>query len=425
MTWPVRVRIDGIAAGGAGVGRLPDGRAIFVHRTAPGDEVEVRVTGEKRRWARGSLVSVLRPGLGRRDAPCRFYARCGGCTIEHLDYDAQLNAKARIVAAALARIGKLDIATPEVTPSPREFRYRNRVSFTLRRLRAGRVIAGFHEIEAPSRVLDITGACMLPEQVVADAWDGLRAHWGVGAERLPAGPELRITVRGTAEGAVAVLVEGGSGTGRPRELLELVPAIVSLWHRPRHDDRPRLLAGVETVHESWTDDAIEVTGGVFLQVNRFAAALLEDHVEALCGNVAGSRVVDAYSGVGLHSRRLARAGATVTGIERDGEAVREARRTVPDAEFIEGDVEVHLPAALPADLVILNPPRAGVDARVCAVLVAAPPGRVIYVSCDPATLARDLGRLAPAFRVRSVRSFDLFPQTAHVETVVELECAGS
>jgi 23S rRNA (uracil1939-C5)-methyltransferase len=143
----------------------------------------------------------------------------------------------------------------------------------------------------------------------------------------------------------------------------------------------------------------------------------------LAGDVSGRTVVDAYCGVGLHARRLARLGARVRGIEHDAQAVQEAQRSAPAAVFTAARVEDALPAALPADLVVLNPPRAGVAKEGVAALLAVPPSRIIYISCDPATLARDLKRLAPTFRVRSIRCFDLFPQTAHIESVVELTCA--
>jgi 23S rRNA (uracil1939-C5)-methyltransferase len=187
MVGDVEIAIDAIAAGGAGVGRAPDGRAVFVHRTAPGERVRVRLVEEKARWARGRLLSVIEASAQRRPAPCRYYDRCGGCTLEHMQYDAQLAAKSRIVRDALNRIGGLDVAPPEVVASPVEFRYRNRVSFTLVRLPDGRVLAGFHEIMRPDRVLDIDESCLMPEQVVADAWGELRGAWGRGASRLPSG----------------------------------------------------------------------------------------------------------------------------------------------------------------------------------------------------------------------------------------------
>lgn len=416
-TEPVRLRIDSIAAGGEGVGRLPDGRVAFVHRTAPGDLAEIAVGVQRERWARGRLLRVLEPSAERRPPPCRFYERCGGCTLEHLRYAAQLRAKGRIVADAFGRIGGVEADPPEVVASPREQRYRNRVSFALRRLGGVRVVAGFHELGNAERIVDIDGSCLLPEEPISRVWDRLRAAWGAGAERLPPGDRLRLTLRANAAEEVSLLVEGGDAGGKPAELLAETEGLVSIWHRPG-DAGPVLLAGAPGLPERWGEDALELSGAAFLQVNRGAAALLEAEVLQRAGEVTGLRVVDAYCGVGLHARRLARAGARVVGIELDPDAVREARRGAPgEVRFLAGSVEALLPAQLPADLVVLNPPRAGVAPEVAAALVASPPGQLLYISCDPATLARDARRLAERFELQSVRCFDLFPQTAHVETV--------
>ena len=304
------VEITGIAAGGAGVGRLPDGKAVFVHRTVPGERARIRVIEEKRRWARGHLVQLLRSAPERREAPCPHYERCGGCTLEHLDYEAQCRIKGGIVANALRRIGGLEVETPEVVASPDEFRYRNRVSFTLLRLGSGRVVAGFHEIERPERVVDITEACLLPEPAIAEAWGRLRASWGEGAYRLPSGERLRLTLRGTTEGRVALLIEGGFAKGRPDELLEWVGASRDLAPARRRR-AAAAAAGDAAVHEEWGGEPLELARRDFLQVNRRAAALLEDHVLDVGGCRDWSpprRVVDAYCGIGLYARRLARAG---------------------------------------------------------------------------------------------------------------------
>ncbi|CAN5240030.1 23S rRNA (uracil(1939)-C(5))-methyltransferase RlmD [soil metagenome] len=418
-TMPVHVRIDSIAAGGEGVGRLADGRVVFAHRTAPGDLAELVLQEEHPRWTRARLARVLEPSAERRPAPCRFYAECGGCTVEHLTYPAQLRAKGRIVADALNRIGGLDVAPPEVVPSPREHRYRNRVSFALRRMRDGRVVAGFHAIGDPHRIVEIDGACLLMEEPVGSVWDGLRAQWGPGADRLPAGQQLRLTLRANAGGKVSLLVEGGSSGGKMEELISRVPGLASVWHQPAGTDAV-LIAGAPGLPESWGDETLELSGAAFLQVNRGAAALLEAHVAEAAGRVSGLRVVDAYCGVGLHARRLARAGATVIGLELDPGALAEARRAAPSGAWYEqGTVESLLPGHLPADLVILNPPRAGAAPEVTAALQASPPPKLIYISCNPATLARDLKRMN-AMSVTDLRAFDLFPQTAHVETVVVL-----
>jgi 23S rRNA (uracil1939-C5)-methyltransferase len=336
-----------------------------------------------------------------------------------MEYGAQLRAKARIVADALNRLGGLNVEPPEVVASPREHRYRNRVSFALRRLRDGRVLAGFHAIGNPRRIVETDGECLLMEEAIGRVWDRLRAHWGAAADRLPAGPQLRLTLRAGAGGEVSLLVEGGTGGGAADELIAEVPGLVAIWHQPAGSGA-LLVAGAPGLPETWGDETLELSGAAFLQVNRGAAALLETHVEELAGSVAGLRVVDAYCGVGLHARRLARAGAQVVGLELDASAVAEARRSAPmGAQFEEGPVEALLPRHLPADLVILNPPRAGVAPEVAASLQAAPPGKLIYISCNPATLARDLKRMT-ALQLDGLRAFDLFPQTAHVETVALL-----
>jgi 23S rRNA (uracil1939-C5)-methyltransferase len=416
------LRISSIAAGGAGVGRDADGRAVFVHRTAPGELVRARVIEEKARWARAALEQVLEASPDRREAPCRFYPRCGGCTLEHLEYDAQRAVKAAIVVDALSRIGGISIEPPVVVASPNELRYRNRVSFTLVRLRDG-VRAGFHQLDRPDRVLDIDEACLMPEDAVASAWGEIRRMWGRDAARLPSGARLRLTVRASAAGRTSLLIQGGYSAGRPDELLARVPSLESIWHQPQPGDPPVLLAGSATLTESWQGEELSLGGAMFLQVNRGAAALLDEHFVQLVGDVEGRTVVDAYCGVGLHALRLVRLGARVSGIELDAHSVQEAQRIVPEATFTAARVEDALPDLLPADLVVLNPPRAGVAEEAIGALRAVPPGRIIYISCDPATLARDLKRLAPAFDLRSIRCFDLFPQTAHIESVVELTCA--
>jgi 23S rRNA (uracil1939-C5)-methyltransferase len=418
------IAITGIAAGGAGVGRLPDGRVTFVHRTAPGDRVAVQVVETKARWTRSRLLRVLEPGPGRREAPCPHYDRCGGCTLEHLEYGAQLAAKGRIVADAMGRIARLEVDVPPVTPSPSEFRYRNRVSFTLRR-HAGTVVAGFHELEQPDRIVDVTGACLLPETPLARAWDELRRGWGPEARRLPSGAELRLNLRVSTTGDVSLGVDGGYAPGRPEELLERVTGLRAVWHRAAGAADAVLLAGEDTLAERWSEDDIELSGDVFTQVNRGAAEALEAHVLERLMADPPARVLDAYCGVGLHARRLERAGLDVVGIEAHPAAVAEARRAAPRSQILLGRVEARLGEALPVDAAILNPPRAGLDAAVVEGLKARPPARLLYVSCDPATLARDLRRLGEGWRVEGVQCFDLFPQTSHVETVVEMRCVTS
>ena len=417
----LEVSVRAVAAGGAGVADLPDGRVAFVQRTAPGDRARVRVSASKRSWARATLVEVLAPGPGRRLPPCPFYGRCGGCTLEHLEYPEQLRWKARMVADALKRIGRVTVDPPVVEPSPFEFRYRNRVTFTLRRVRGtdGGLVAGFHEMDEPDQVVDVTGACMLPEEAIARVWDGLRSAWGEGAERLPSGTTLRLTLRSVAEGVI-LIVDGGSGTWTPDVLIQNVPGLVAVWHKGG-DGAPVLVAGEASARELWLGEAIRPGARAFIQVNRKAAERLHAAVLHAVGTVTGRTVVDAYCGVGVYGRVLARTGARVAGIEIDPEAAAAAREDAPAGfRVIEGAVEDHMGEVLPADVVILNPPRAGVDDAVTRSLSDRRIVRIVYVSCDPATLARDVGRLE-AYRLTRIKAFDLFPQTAHVETLALLE----
>ncbi len=417
-----RVQITGIAAGGAGVGRLADGRAIFVERTAPGDLVDVVLTQQQRRWARGRIARILIRGEGRVDPPCVHYGRCGGCALQHLGAETQRHAKAQLVVDALQRIGGIRVPTPDVVASPRPFAYRNRVSFTLRRV-AQHVIAGFHELERPDRVVDIDARCLLPEEPILRVWQQLREAWGPGAALLPAGDELRLTLRAGSEGDVLLLIEGGTGSGGAAELCARVPGLEAVWHVQPPGSTPRRLAGKVVLSDQWNGRDVGLAGASFVQVNREAARMLDAHVLERIGTAAGQRVIDAYCGTGVRTARLAELGADVVGIDLDGHAIARARAWGSDAQFRAGRVEELLAGLLPAELVVLNPPRQGLHADVCGLLQATPPARVIYVSCDPATLARDLARMRGALAVRSVRCFDLFPQTAHIETVVELTCA--
>ncbi len=409
------ISVDGIAAGGEGVGRLTDGRTVFVHRTAPGDVVEVALVEDRPRWARARLVRVLQPSPRRRKAPCPLYDRCGGCSLQHLPESEQRRAKASIVQAALRRIGGLEIEEPDVVAAPLPLRYRNRLSFTLLRLGGGRLVAGFHGIGRPGRVIDVDGRCLLGEEAVVVAWDALRRGWGRGAERLPGGSRLRLTVRAADSGGIDLVVEGGTAPGDPGALLDAVPALRAVWWSLPGRAAVRLAGEVP-------ESAATAAGPpAFSQVNPAVAALLEDHVVAAAAPRPGQRIVEGYCGSGAVARRLAGAGAEVVGIELDAAAVAAARRApAPRLTVLSGAVEELLPAALPADTVIVDPPRTGLARSVADTLLQAPPRCLVIVSCDPATLARDVRRLRTGFEPAAVTAFDMFPQTAEVETVVTL-----
>jgi 23S rRNA (uracil1939-C5)-methyltransferase len=412
------ITVQSLGSGGVGIGSLPNGKVVFLPRTAPGDRVRIKILKEKRRWAIGEPIEWLEEGEGRRPPPCPRYGECSGCSLQHLEYEEQVKAKASFVGDALRRIGKLDIPDPEIIPSPHEIRYRNRVTFTLRRLPGDLVVAGFRERLRKGRVLDLGPECLLPEEPLAELWRGLRAGWGPNARLLPSGRELRLNLR-TERGGGGLTIKGGQGDGDPQKLLAEVDGLTSIWREGR-DGVLRHVAGKPELSVFWGGEEIPMGGAGFTQVNPGAGELLYTYVLGQANGAEGIRIIDAYCGLGVLGRAMARWGNEVIGIDIHPYS---AGTETPGGSFrvVKGRVEEELAGVLPAGLVLLNPPRTGVDPAISSILTDHPVPKILYVSCDPGTLGRDLERLSSAYTVQSVRGFDLFPQTEHVETVVSLE----
>lgn len=400
-----RLEIASIAAGGDGVGRT-EGMVVFVPRTAPGDVARVRIAPAKR-FARGQLLSLDAPSPSRVEPPCPHYTvdRCGGCQLQHLSYDAQLAAKRAIIGDALRRIGRRDVADPVVEPSDAPWRYRRKLTLHLRRVDE-QWIAGLHPYDDPVGVFDLADCPITDERVMA-VWGDLRAAF----DALPRERALRVAVRLLDDGA-SVTVEGGRTWRAPEALIAQVPAVTEVWWRPEEGPLRRVAARTSERH----------AGAAFVQVNAGVAARLRERLLARVRALDPAHVVDAYAGTGATAAPLAAEGRRVTAIELDRAAAETLReRLTAPSSVISGKVEDHIAHALPADVVLLNPPRTGVDDRVTTALESrqAAVRALFYVSCDPATLARDLARL-PRYRLVDVRGYDMFPQTAHVETLCEL-----
>jgi len=408
----VELNIESIAAGGDGVGRS-NGVVVFVPRAAAGDRIRAHID-VRRRFARGEIETLVRASPDRVTPECAHYVadKCGGCQLQHVSYDAQLDAKRRIVRDSLARIGKRTVDLPPIEASPRRWRYRRKLTLTMRRVRdsGDDWTIGLRAYDDPDRIFALKDCPITDERVLA-VWRDIAA-----ARRLlPDADELRGAVQLAGE-EISVVVRGGNAWPHRTEFFEAVPAATTLWWQPTH--RARNL--VASRGGSPGRDA----SASFTQVNEDVGIALHAYVMRLARLYRPASIVDAYAGAGATAIPLAADGSRVTAIEADRDAAAtcgEHLTPFAGSRAIAARVEDVIDQVLPAEFVLLNPPRVGVHERVTAAIAAVSPAprAVIYVSCDPATLARDVARL-PGFRIASLRAFDMFPQTAHVETVCEL-----
>jgi 23S rRNA (uracil1939-C5)-methyltransferase len=409
MAQMISVEIDSIAAGGDGVGRS-NGLVVFVPRTAPGELVTARISG-KGSFARGTLGTIARSSEDRVDPPCPHYTidRCGGCQIQHLAYGAQLRAKRRIVRDAIERIGKREADVAELERSESEWRYRTKLTLAMRRLGTGEWVAGLHQYDNPARIFALRD-CPITDRSVVAGWREILDN----SRFFPTVPALRGSVRITPDGPVFVMT-GGMRWTSSEPFFDAVKSFVAMWWE--NDEGARRVVG-----DRRPSGSMQPPAASFAQVNPEVAVKLRSHVIATVSRYAPHKIVDAYSGAGETAIAFAEKGAQVTAIELDSDSARWCALHLPEGSIsLRARVEEALPKALPADAVILNPPRAGTDSRVTQILeqLAVKPRVIAYISCNPATLARDISRL-PGYRIESIVPFDMFPQTAHVETVCEL-----
>ncbi|MEO8576606.1 MAG: class I SAM-dependent RNA methyltransferase [Gemmatimonadales bacterium] len=409
MSQMITLEIESIAAGGDGVGRS-NGLVVFVPRTAPGELITARISG-KGTFARGMLRTIARPADERIEPACPHYTidKCGGCQIQHMTYSSQLRAKQRIIRDAMERIGKRKTSLCEVRPSPEEWRYRSKLTLAMQQMSTGEWIAGLHPYDNPSRIFALKD-CPITDSGIVATWKDIMNQ----ARFFPPSQSLRGSVRITGDGPVFVMM-GGTKWPNSADFFASVKSLAAAWWE--NEDGARRIVGDRRPTRS-----LQPPVASFAQINKEVAVELRRHVVATVSAYSPKVLVDAYSGAGDTAIAFARKGIKVTAIELDNDSARWCALRLPEGSVsLRARVEEALPNLLPADAVVLNPPRAGADQRVTEVLESAEvkPKVVVYISCNPATLARDVARL-PSYRVNSIVPFDMFPQTSHVETVCEL-----
>ncbi len=429
------VAADGFTSQGEGVFRI-GGRAVFVPRALPGEVWRVRIVKVTRTavWGRGE--ALLSPSPLRRRPACPVFGRCGGCATLHMDYSLELKFKLDRVNDALRRIGGLDLQADKILPAPVREGYRNKAVYSF----APGPVCGFFRPRSHDVVQ--TPRCLL-QPPVFDAAAAVLLDWmkrtGTPAfdERTGRGDIRRLFLRRTSRHFAACIEAAGDVPDGAVQALraacpELTGILVCRNGKPGNvilDGPVRTLWGRDTVEETVCGARLELSPLAFFQVNTAQTETLY-RLAGEYAQPAGKTVLDLYCGAGAIGLAVARSAARLIGSDIVPEAVANARRNaaangVDNAEYIcgdAGDVAAALAASgLHPDVIVTDPPRKGMDEAVTAALASMGPERIVYVSCDPATLARDLKRLsALGYAPRRATAVDMFPGTHHVETVVLL-----
>lgn len=400
--------------GGDAMGRLPDGRAVFVPYALPGERVRLRLTEQKKGFTRAALLDVLRPAPERIALPSEAErAACGGCAYMHMSYAAQLTYKTAILRDQFQRIA--GIVEPPVAPvvaSPREWHYRNTVQFHLTPDgKLGFQIPGTHTV-APLR------ECRLCDPTIEEIWPLL--DFAAGDGRAIPGLE-RVEIRAGIDGDALLLLESNDPVP-PEISVDLPLNVVFAGPGGLEENAPLVLAGDSAILMEAAGRAFRVSAGSFFQVNSGQAANMLHYLLERLPLQKDSLLLEVYAGVGLFSAFLAPRVGRLVAVESAPSAVEDFAANLDEfdnVELYDGLAEEVLPALeITPQVVLVDPPRAGLALPALDALVGMSAPCLAYISCDPATLARDAKRLlAAGYRLESSQPFDMFPQTHHIESV--------
>ena len=443
------VTVDDLAFGGRGVARR-DGFVVFASDTAPGDLARVRVRKARRRFAEADLQQVIEPGPSRVVPPCGFVPHCGGCRLQHVDYDVVLDAKRRQVAEHLARIGGLEgVDVRPADPALERFGYRNKMEYSAAPGPDGQLHLGFHRRGRWDEVIDIN-PCMLATPAGNAAREAVRA-WAVDEgitgydQREHTGFLRHVVVReGVLTGQLLVTIVTAPGPGDAVDRLAerlpaALPGLVGIVHAV-NEGMSEVTAGLpsRTVWgRDWFEEAVEVepgrpvtlrlSAGSFFQTNSRMTGHLYRRAAEAAELTGGEVLYDLFAGVGSIGVALGALSREVVAIELVPEAVEDARGNaerngIANHTALAGDVRVVLRenrGQLPEpDVAIVDPPRAGLSGGACRRILELAPKTLVYVSCQPATFADNARRFVDGgYRLEWVRPVDMFPQTPHIEAV--------
>ena len=432
-----RARIEGYTSEGLGVARI-DGQAVFVHRALRGEDCDVLILKVLKNAAFGKVVQVHEPSPHRREPDCPWYGRCGGCDFRHMDREEELYAKRQRVQDALHRIGGSDVSV-EAIYSGEPLHYRNKSQYPVS---AGGQV-GFYK--ARSHQLVPVERCLLQKPPADAAADALRRY--IETYRVPGYDEktrrgllrhLYIRTNQAGQSLICVLVNGKKLPHEPelvsllrQAVPETVGVVLGVNTQPTGailGGEYRTLWGEDVLTDRLCDLTFRLSVPSFYQVNHDMAEVLYRTALDFAGLTGTETVLDLYCGTGTITLALAKKAKRVIGVEIIPAAIRDARENaarnaVENAEFFCADAsqaaKQFAQTGVRPDVIVVDPPRKGLDETVVDAMAQMSPEKIVYVSCDPATLARDLRRLEThGYHTRTAQALDMFPRCAHVETVV-------
>jgi 23S rRNA (uracil1939-C5)-methyltransferase len=395
-----------LAYGGDAIGRLEDGRAVFVPFGLPGERARIRLTEEKRGFARGELVEILEVSPHRIVPRCKHFGVCGGCHYQHMPYEEQLKAKTEILRDQLTRIGRIENSpVQDMIASPNPWNYRNHLQFHLtNEAKLGHVGA---DTSFARGIIPIT-ECHLPEESINSLWPQLEFEPGTNIER--------VFLRVGKENDLMLALESDSAESPGLE----IEAEISVTHV--FEENAVTIAGNDHIVIPVLGRDFRVSAASFFQVNTAAAEKMVNYLLTNLPFSPNTTLLDVYCGVGLFSAFLAPKCERVIGIESSPSACEDFAVNLNEfdnVELYEGLAEGVIPHLdMKPDVVLVDSLRAGLDKHVVEGIMKLNPRMIAYVSCDPSTLARDAKRLIEGgYRLKQVTPFDLFPQTYHIESI--------
>lgn len=403
MTKTIELTFQGLAYPGQTFGRDDQGRMIFAAFGLPGEKVRVEIDDDHKRWAQAHIIEILTPAVERIPARCRHFTICGGCHYQHMPYTMQLEAKQEIVRLQLERLGGLQKPNVEaMVPSPSAWHTRNHVQFHLDE--KGKL--GFYAA-ASNQVIPIQ-ECYLPDETLSDLWPCVDLDPIPGLER--------VALRSGRDGSQMIILHGD---GVPEMELSIDLSASVVWLTA---EKSWVLAGEDSLLMEVLQRPFRVSVGSFFQVHTTLTERLVEHVMRVLCPQSDQIVFDLYAGVGLFSAFIAQAGARLIAVEASPWAWDDFAFNLDEfaqVELFQATVEETLPVLDPhPNSVIVDPPRTGLGKGVIQQLVELHPERLVYVSCDPATLARDARLfIEGGYHLEKTTPFDLFPQTCHIETL--------